>query len=146
MHIVCSQCGAINRIPQDKRLFSAKCGKCSGDVYTGSPVKLNDADFFRYIEKNHLPIIVDFFADWCGPCKSMAPVFASLAAESEGLLFAKVDTEASQQISSQAGIRSLPTLVFFHQGVEVDRVSGALREPQLKQWIMQCLGKLKKTG
>jgi thioredoxin 2 len=72
----------------------------------------------------------------------MGPVFQAVAAESEGLLFAKVDTEKHQRVSAEASIRSLPTLVFFHQGREIDRISGALREPQMKQWIMQCLSKL----
>jgi thioredoxin 2 len=142
MHIVCAYCDSINRIPDDKSHTNAKCGKCSKPVYSAAPVNLRDANFFRYIEKNDLPIVVDFWADWCGPCKTMAPVFKAVAAESDGLLFAKVDTQLEQQVSAQASIRSLPTLVFFHQGTEIDRISGALREPQMKQWIMQCLSKL----
>jgi thioredoxin 2 len=143
MHIVCSQCGAINRMPEDKSHTDAKCGKCAESVYAGKPVALNDASFFRYIEKNDLPIIVDFWAEWCGPCKAFAPVFESVADESEGVLFAKVDTQEAQKIGAEAGIRSIPTLIFFHKGEEIDRMSGALREPQLKQWIMQCVNKLK---
>jgi thioredoxin 2 len=85
---------------------------------------------------------VDFWADWCGPCKVMAPVFAKVAQQSENLLFAKVNTEEAQRISGEAGIRSIPTMIFFHKGKEIDRVSGALPEPQLKQWIMQNLAKL----
>jgi len=143
MHIVCSECEAINRIPDDKSHTHAKCGKCGKPVYSALPINLNDRNFFRYIEKNDLPIVVDFWAPWCGPCKTMGPVFSSVAAESEGLLFAKVNTENAQQIGAEAAIRSIPTLIFFHKGEEIDRVSGALRESQLKQWIMQCLGKLK---
>lgn len=139
MHIVCQSCAATNRVPSDKDHVHAKCGKCGDAIYSGTPVELGDADFFKYIEKNDLPIIVDFWADWCGPCKQMAPVFEAVALESNGLLFAKVNTQVAQQISAEASIRSIPTLIFFHKGVEVDRVSGALREPQLKQWIMQCL-------
>jgi len=142
MHIVCSHCEAINRIPEDKSHTNAKCGKCGKAVYAGKPVALNDANFFRFIEKNSLPIIVDFWAEWCGPCKAMAPVFEAVAAESDGVLFAKVDTQEAQKIGAEAGIRSIPTLIFFHQGAEIDRVSGALRESQLKQWIMQCVNKI----
>lgn len=142
MHIVCAQCEAINRIPEDKSHTHAKCGKCGEPVYSALPINLNDANFFRYIEKNDLPVVVDFWADWCGPCKTMAPVFSAVAAESESLLFAKVDTQEAQQVGAQANIRSIPTLIFFHKGEEVDRVSGALREPQLKQWLVQCIGKI----
>ena len=143
MHIVCSHCEAINRIPENKSLSEAKCGKCSDSVYAGKPVALHDNNFFRYIEKNNLPVVVDFWAPWCGPCVSMAPVFEAVALESEGLLFAKVDTEQAQKIGAEAGIRSIPTLIFFHNGAEIDRVSGAMRESQLKQWIMQCVNMLK---
>lgn len=141
MQIVCANCDAINRIPDHKNLDLAKCGKCKQSLYEGVPVNLNDRNFFRYIEKNELPVIVDFWADWCAPCKTLVPIFKTIAGESDGLLFAKVDTEDAQQVSSEAGIRSLPTLVFFDKGVEIDRISGALRESQLKQWIMQCLNK-----
>lgn len=142
MHIVCSQCQSINRIPEDKSHTHAKCGKCSQAIYSALPIALNDASFFRYIEKNDLPIVVDFWADWCGPCKAFAPVFSTVAAESENILFAKVDTQDAQQVAAEAGIRSIPTLIFFHKGEEIDRVSGALREPQLKQWIIQNVNKI----
>ncbi|WP_371195555.1 thioredoxin TrxC [Glaciecola sp. SC05] len=142
MHIVCAACDTTNRIPPEKKLSDAKCGRCGMAVYEHAPIELGEANFFNYIEKNDLPIIVDFWADWCGPCNAMAPAFRSVAQDSEGLLFAKVDTQASQQIATEAGIRSLPTLIFFHKGEEIDRVSGALRESQIKQWIMQCISKL----
>jgi thioredoxin 2 len=145
MHIVCEHCQSINRIPQDKSHTNAKCGRCSKAVYSATPVNLSDASFFRYIEKNDLPVVVDFWAEWCGPCRAMAPVFKTVATQSEDILFAKVDTEKQQKVSASAGIRSLPTLVFFYQGTEVDRISGALREPQLKQWILQCLTKLERN-
>jgi len=142
MHIVCEHCGGTNRIPKHKNHTQAKCGRCKLAIYVGKPVTLNDANFFDYIEKNDLPIIIDFWADWCGPCKNMAPVFAAVAKQSDNLLFAKVDTQEAQQIAAQANIRSLPTLVFFHKGTEVDRISGAMNESQLKQWIMQTIRKL----
>lgn len=142
MHIVCSSCATINRIPQGKSLVQAHCGKCKQHVYTGEPINLDDTSFNRYIEKNDAPIIVDFWADWCGPCKTMAPTFNKVAAESSDILFAKVNTELAQQVGSKAGIRSIPTLIFFHKGKEIERVSGALSEQQLKQFIMQCVGKI----
>lgn len=142
MHLVCPSCEAINHIPPDKSIKQANCGKCKESVYRGKPVDLTDSSFQRYIEKSDLPIVVDFWADWCGPCKSMAPTFNKVAKESQDILFAKVDTQAAQQIGAQAGIRSIPTLVFFHKGKEIERISGALSEHQLKQFIMQCVAKL----
>ena len=142
MHIVCSHCLAINRIPEDKSHTQAKCGKCQQTAYSSSPIELTDSSFYRYIEKNDLPVIVDFWASWCGPCQAMAPVFTNIAKQSEGLLFAKVNTEQAQQVSADATIRSIPTMIFFYHGKEIDRISGGLSESQLKSWIMQSLQKL----
>lgn len=137
MNIVCSTCFTTNRIPVDKDHSQAMCGKCKKPVYNASPVELNTNSFYPFIERNELPVIVDFWASWCGPCQSMAPIFSKVSQYSPTLLFAKVNTEQFQQIAADANIRSLPTLTFFHLGKEIDRISGGLNEAQMKQWIMQ---------
>lgn len=143
MHYTCPNCGAINRIPDDKRNQSGQCGRCQAALFNNHPIELNDQNFQRFIEKNDMPVVVDFWAAWCGPCKMMAPIFSGLAGKMQHQVrFAKVDTEQAQQASIQMNIRSIPTLILFHRGKEVDRLSGALPEPQLKQWLEQKLAGL----
>lgn len=140
MHTTCPSCGAVNRIPAERTNEQGQCGRCKHDLFNGFPVDLTDSDFARFLQKNDMPVVVDFWASWCGPCQMMAPIFKEVAGDMKfSAHFAKVNTEQAQQISAQFGIRSIPTLIVFQQGKEIDRLAGALPAPQLKQWINQAL-------
>lgn len=138
--IVCPHCDSVNRIPSDRTVSKANCGKCKQSLLDTAPVALNTARFDIHIVNSDIPVVVDFWAAWCGPCKMMAPAFAA-AAESFPLQarFAKVETETEPTLSNRFGIRSIPTLILFKEGREIDRVSGALSRPQLEEWVRSKL-------
>lgn len=139
-NVTCPQCTVKNRIPSDRLKDGPICGKCKTPVFAGKPIVLNSANVGSVLNNNDLPVLVDCWAPWCGPCQSFAPVFEQVAAELEpALRFAKLDTEAEQGIAAQWQIRSIPTLIMFKAGKEHARVSGALPAGQLKQWIAQQL-------
>ncbi|WP_455220562.1 thioredoxin TrxC [Kaarinaea lacus] len=136
--VVCSHCNSINRVPKDKLAAGGKCGECKEALFTGHPIQLTDENFQRFTQKSQLPIVVDYWASWCGPCKMMAPVFSHVAQEMEPyVLFAKVNTETEQALAAAAQIRSIPTLVIYREGLEVARISGAMDQHNLINWIQQ---------
>ena len=136
MELICPHCSAINRIPEARLNQNPNCGKCSQPMHTGLPVDLTTAAFDRFISRNQLPVLVDFWASWCGPCKMMAPTFKQVGTElASRVRFAKVETEAEQALSARYQIRSIPTLVLFKDGKEHARMSGALDANGLKQWL-----------
>ena len=136
MELACPQCLAVNRVPDARLTDNPKCGKCAAALLPGQPIDLTAANFDSFIQKSSLPVVVDFWADWCGPCKMMAPVFQKLAAEmNTQVRFAKVETEAHPQVSMRLHIRSIPTLILFKQGVEVARIAGAMDALALKRWL-----------
>ncbi|MCI0917045.1 thioredoxin TrxC [Pseudomonas stutzeri] len=135
--IPCAHCAGLNRIPTDRLAEGPRCGRCKSSVLTDSPFDVNQASFASQI-KGDLPLLVDVWASWCGPCRSFAPTFAQAAAQLKGRCrLAKLDSEANPQLSTQLGIRSIPSLILFRNGREVARQSGALPLPQLLAWLAQ---------
>ena len=135
MHVVCPACGTINRVSDAQMKSVPVCGKCGAEVMAATPFALTDATLPRYIARTQLPVLVDFWAEWCGPCKMMAPHFANAATQLPGVRFAKLDTEASPQASAAYSIRSIPTLILFRDGKEVARQSGAMAASDLVRWV-----------
>jgi len=138
MELVCPHCGAVNRVPDDRLKQHPKCGKCGAEVLPAHPVELIVANFDKFIARNELPVLVDFWAPWCGPCKMFAPTFSQLAGQYVGKVrFAKVNTEVEQGLAAQHSIRSIPTLAVFKGGREVARQAGALDLGSLLRWAGQ---------
>jgi thioredoxin 2 len=139
-NVVCPHCSAVNRIPGDRLGDKPRCGKCSNPLFTGKPLELTAAAFDRQIQRSELPLVVDFWAEWCGPCKMMAPAFTQAAAELEPRVrLAKVDTEAEQAVAARYAIRSIPTLILFRGGREVARQAGAMSRNDIVQWVNRAL-------
>ncbi len=136
LHLVCPNCQAVNRVPSTRLSQQPNCGKCHQPIFSGTPMELTAATFHNHITNNDIPVLVDFWAPWCGPCKSMAPAFAQVAGILEPKIrLGKVNTDVEQGLGNQYGIRSIPTLVLFNGGKEIARQSGAMGLQDIVRWV-----------
>ncbi|MEQ1299235.1 thioredoxin TrxC [Acinetobacter soli] len=139
MIVVCPSCGAKNRVPEEKLSADPQCGHCHAKLLPREPIELNEQNFSQFVTHSDLPILIDLWAEWCGPCKMMAPHFAQVAAQNPQVIFAKINTETSPRLSQAFHVRSIPTLVLMNKTTEIARISGALRSTEMQQWLDQHL-------
>lgn len=140
--LVCPYCNAVNRVPSARLDEGPKCGKCHQLLFDGQPVELTATSFQKHINQSDIPVMVDFWAPWCGPCKMMAPQFVQAAAQLEPKVrLAKVNTDTEQTLGEKFGIRSIPTLVLFRQGREIARQPGAMNTAEIVRWALSKISR-----
>ncbi len=137
LRLVCPDCAAVNRIPSPRLTEAPRCGQCHQVLFTGHPTELGSGNFRKFIERNDVPVVVDFWAPWCGPCQMMAPEYSAAAAELEPKVrLAKLNTDAEPGLAGEFGIRGIPTLICFKGGREVARRSGATAKSEIVRWAL----------
>jgi thioredoxin 2 len=139
-HVVCTACAAVNRLPPHKPAREAKCGKCGEPLFSGHPVDVDAAAFDRHVSRGSLPVLVDVWAPWCGPCRMMAPAFQAAARDLEpGMRLVKLNSDEEQALAGRLGIRGIPTMILYHDGKELARTSGAMSASQIVAWARERL-------
>jgi thioredoxin 2 len=140
LHVACPSCDTLNRMPRSRLGQAGKCGRCGSPLFQGKSLALDARRFAAHAERSDLPLLIDFWAAWCGPCQMMAPVFEQAAVQLEpNVRLGKVDTEAAPDLAARFGIRNIPTLVLIHHGREVGRSAGAMPLSALVGWVRQTL-------
>ena len=139
LHIVCPHCDAVNRVPAARLAESPTCGQCQRTLFTGQPSDLSAARFAKHIARNDIPVLVDFWAPWCGPCRVVHPILEEMAAERDDLRIVSVNTDENQQTAAQYEILSIPTLILFKDGSEAKRVIGAMPKRRLESELEPAL-------